>query len=59
MQSFKMQPFTKLDGVAVALRRDNVDSSATRCSATCGSMRTASHARIFRSMIRRARARAC
>ena len=26
MQSFKMQPFTKLDGVAVALRRDNVDT---------------------------------
>jgi 3-isopropylmalate/(R)-2-methylmalate dehydratase small subunit len=26
MQSFKMQPFTKLDGVAIALRRDNVDT---------------------------------
>ena len=26
MQSFKMVPFTKLDGVAVALRRDNVDT---------------------------------
>ena len=26
MQQFKMQPFRKLDGVAVALRRDNVDT---------------------------------
>ena len=26
MQQFKMQPFRKLDGVAVSLRRDNVDT---------------------------------
>jgi 3-isopropylmalate/(R)-2-methylmalate dehydratase small subunit len=26
MEAFKMQPFRKLDGVAVALRRDNVDT---------------------------------
>jgi len=26
MEPFKMQPFTRLDGVAVALRRDNVDT---------------------------------
>ena len=26
MDQFKMQPFTRLDGVAVALRRDNVDT---------------------------------
>ena len=26
MRQFKMQPFRKLDGVAVALRRDNVDT---------------------------------
>ena len=26
MEAFKMQPFRKLDGVAVSLRRDNVDT---------------------------------
>ena len=26
MDQFKMQPFTRLDGVAVSLRRDNVDT---------------------------------
>ena len=26
MDQFKMQPFTRLDGIAVALRRDNVDT---------------------------------
>ena len=26
MDQFKMQPFTRLDGIAVSLRRDNVDT---------------------------------
>ena len=75
MEAFKMQPFGKLDGIAVSLRRDNVDTdqviparylkvaraeaSATRCSATCASTRTAIRVRTSRSTIPRARARAC